>query len=107
MSESAMPTKRDLMKLRFEVISDDENINRPLCQGDYRDVVTYLKKRDVDGLNVIAVDIDSWSSMDPISAKEFLKWYELIVIPQFKEATYTKEVEIYFPSQQLELAKEV
>lgn len=102
MSESKTPTKRDLKILRFEVISE-ESANEPLCEGDYNDILDYLTKRKVEGLKVIAVDVDSWSTMDPIPAKDFIKWYQLIVKPQLKEASYNSEVDIYFPNTQLEL----
>jgi hypothetical protein len=103
MNKSKTPTKRDLKMLRFEVLSGDA-ARDPLCEGNYSDVLDYLSKRQLEGLEVIAVDIDSWSTMDPISAKEFVKWYELIVQPQLKDASYSSEVDIYFPSTQLELA---
>ena len=102
MSKSKTPTARDLKMLRFEVISDDPS-NDPLCEGSYNDILDYLTKHKVEGLKVIAVDIDSWNTMDPISAKEFIKWYELIVQPQLKDANYSSEVEFYFPSTHLEL----
>jgi len=102
MSERKTPKKRDLKMLRFEVISES-SVKEPLFEGSYIEILDYLSKRDVDGLKVMAVDIDSWSTMDPISAEDFIKWYQLIVQPQLKEASYSSEVEIYFPHTQLEL----
>jgi len=105
MSESKAPTKRDLKMLRFEVLSGDASED-PIFEGNYNDVLNYLTKRKIDGLKVIGVDIDSWSTMDPISAEEFIKWYELIVQPQLKDANYSSDVDIYFPSTHLELVAE-
>lgn len=103
MSKSTPPTKRDLKMLRFEVLSGDA-AKDPLFEGNYNEILDYLTKRKLEGLEVIAVDIDSWNTMDPISAEEFVKWYELIVQPQLKNASYSSEVEIYFPRTHLELA---
>ena len=67
MSDKEKPTKRDLGSLQFEVINDGRN-NKAVCEGDLRDVVTYLKRRDPEGLRVLGVDIDSFTSMDPMPA---------------------------------------
>lgn len=98
MSEKAKPQKRDLGCLRFEVINNGNN-NKAIYEGDLRDVVGYLKKRETNGLRVMGVDIDSFTSMEPISAKKFLRWYDLVVIPQFKSANYSRDLKFYFPDE--------
>ncbi len=105
MSGKTTPTARDLRMLRFEVISDNEKNNKPLCAGNYKEVLGYLKHHELDGLAVMAVDVDSWSSMDPIPAESFMKWYKLIVVPQLKDAKYIEDTDVYFPNEHLQLAE--
>ncbi len=57
MSGKTTPTARDLRMLRFEVISDKEKNNKPLCAGNYKEVLGYLKHHELDGLAVMAVDV--------------------------------------------------
>ncbi|MDZ7660677.1 hypothetical protein [Fodinibius sp.] len=104
MSDETTSERRDLRMLRFEIINEDGNKKAPIYEGNYREIFSYLKKHDIEGLKVIAVDIDSWNSMDPISAEQFLKWYELIVLPQLKDADYRSEMDVYFPDKHFEVA---
>lgn len=105
MSDKTNPTKRDIGSLRFEVIRN-RNDNKAICEGNLREVVSYLKKRGPEGLRVMGVDIDSFSSMEPMPAKRFLQWYDLIVLPQLKSANYSSDLEFYFPDDQMKILEE-
>lgn len=78
MGEKTKHKKRDLASLRFEVI-DNVSSNKPIYEGDFNDIVRYLKKRGTGGLKVMGVDVDSFTSMEPMAAERFLKWYYLVV----------------------------
>lgn len=107
MSEDYMPPKRELSYLRFSVWdTEDEENDEPIFNGNYVDIVEYLKENGTDGLEVSAVDTTNWDQMYPMKAKKFMEWYNHWVLPEIVDNEYDDDIMTYFPTAHTNLNEE-
>ncbi len=99
--------KRNLALLHFTIRSDlaDEPLREGPHQAVYKYLKTVIKYKELDNLEVAAIDKENNSSLDSMPIDKWLQWWEFLVLPVLFESDFNDDLMIEYPDVETELTE--